>query len=226
MIQTIAVAIITLAFSLVNPFGLHALSNKEQEKFKDLIDLLLNEGGRAEFYAGPLAEQLDLPDPAPTKNIDAISKWGTEAGRTEEEVTDNWFHSCSLLVEKTSTGELLPNKLLFQTRLESGRDSETSHFRTSLYGVLEKALVNHGKLDEERKPVPGSAANSSAILDVESSEVKSRLRHELDLWLYGKYFKPKFRKKHLEDLAYYRNKRDSLPANKKKTQRASAGKID
>lgn len=202
----------TLVCSVVNPFLLNA-ANK-MDVFRDLIDLLLGEGGDAAIYVGPLAQDLDLPDPSSTRNIDAAPKWAIEESRQEEEVTDNWLHSCSVLLEKSSEGIEIPTKLLFQARLQSGRDSTTYHLKTDLEGRLEKAEVNHGKLDEEGKPIRGSAVNATAFLDIDSPEAKSRLKHELDLWLLGKYLKPKVRKKHLSDLAYYRNKR--TPAPKKK----------
>ena len=90
-----------------------------------------------------------------------------------------------------------PLKLVFINVRESSNDIEKYNFIVSLDGSLEKASIAHAKSGAE-----GSSVHSK--LDITSPDVKKRLQHELNFWLYGKYHKDPT--DWLKDLEEYRKK--------------------
>lgn len=196
----IALLIMSLVFGFVNTGQTLASEDKSPALIKKklpkqipptearqgLVQLLLDDGIDHNF-GGLWSKHFDYPDPSPAYSAD----FGSSTTR------DNLSHIGSLLVDKSDVTNAKPIKLVFTSIQESGSNVEEYKFIVSLNGTLEKAAISHAKAK-----VDGSAVFS--VLDIDSPDVKKRLQHELDFWLYGKYHKDP--KDWLKDLETYRLK--------------------
>lgn len=108
----------------------------------------------------------------------------------KDDVTDGMDHNATLLVEtSTSATEQGPRRLLFNT-IKSAPDKKSGEAHTfvvSLEGELIKALATYGKYNEKGEAVKGSGIDVPQ--DIKSKEIRSRLKHELEFWIDGKYRK-------------------------------------
>lgn len=165
--------------------------NEKNDRMRALVERLLTYGWEDTVFSGRLAQLLELPDPAPTKSDEF----------NPEENPDQVTRGGSLLVDKSTTGALIPLKLIIKVRKESGRDGESYNFVSSLDGDLQVALVSHDKLKEDLSDViHGSGVGSR--LDISAPETKRRFNHELEFWLEGKHWKKAALKKRCETFEY------------------------
>lgn len=108
----------------------------------------------------------------------------------EAGATDGFGHNANLLVE-TSTGavETGARKIIFMTYRNSKDNLSTEYFTSvvSLDGELVRHLATFGKNEADGSPIKGTGINIPQ--DLESKEIGSRFKHELQFWLDGKYRK-------------------------------------
>lgn len=144
--------------------------------------------GRDGVLPGPIAATVGITGSAPYRG----------ARIPADQATDGMDHVIKVLVEKTSEDD--PGKPV-GLELSAGRDSpgmmDTYHYHVSLDGKLENASLITGKTDENGRAIKGSG--EAIAKDVESSDVKKRFQHELDVWLKRSYLKKEWRSAAISD---------------------------
>ncbi len=126
----------------------------------------------------PIAGLIGVPEDFPTSNLRL----------TEEQTTDRTYHLFKVLTEKPSDlADAKPVGLALMTDYRWPGNVESYWFRASLDGKLEKVIFSPGKLDAQGQSINGSG--TAIDQDVNSSEVRKRFQHELDLWLKRSYLK-------------------------------------
>ncbi len=145
------------------------------------IEKVLADGSESRIPS-PLAELIGV-----TKDIPALDE-----EILENQATDAMYHLFHLMAERASdTGEARPFGLALHSVREWPEKSEGYWFRASLKGKLEKAIIISGKRDEQGQAIKGTG--TTAEKDVNSSEIKKRFQHELDLWLKKSYLKKEWK---------------------------------
>jgi hypothetical protein len=165
-----------------------------------LVKMVLKDGMDDISYKGGIAAVLGIPDPTKTK---------TEL-RSARKTTDGWRHLCSVTLVPSPAGKPEPGEVVFWANRKVGRGNEDFYARVSLDGFLLKAIVREDLSDERGYVVRGAA--EPMALEVRSQEAQERVRHELELWLFGDSLKPKDSKKHLKKLAKFGKPTPALKA--------------
>lgn len=161
-------------------------------KLAPLVKMVFKEGMDDISYKGGIAAVLGIPDPTRTK---------TEL-RSARKTTDGRRHLCSVTIVPLLAGRPNePGEFIFWANRKVGRGNEDFYARVSLDGFLLKAIVREDLSDEKGYVVRGAA--EPMALEVRSQEAQERVRHELELWLYGDSLKAKDSKKHLKKLARF-----------------------
>ena len=70
--------------------------------------------------------------------------------------------------------------LYIQHKIVSGHDSEAMYYRFNIEGKLEHVTVNHGKNDDDGKPILGSGV--AVDKDIDSPDVQKAFKAELSYW--------------------------------------------
>lgn len=140
-------------------------AKKQRGDFARLIDAVLTEGKDGNF--GPLSPVIGLPDAMPFKFAEkkiSRSENGSES-RACYIIVDKDRPYCAYIVKFTTTG----------------KDSTSQFYRLNLDGKLDKAVVTHGKRDEQGKPIKGSGVKFDQ--DIDSPEIRKAFDSEMAYWL-------------------------------------------
>ncbi len=138
--------------------------------------------GGSGVLRGSIAEAIGIANDVPYLGL----------GLWPDQTTDGMSHGARVLLEKSSDSETgKPLVLVFHTGQKSPGNAEQYWFRAALNGELRKASFYHGKLDGQGKSIKGSGSFTDK--DVNSSEIKDRFKHEMDLWLQNIYLKKEWR---------------------------------
>lgn len=132
----------------------------------------------AGLVPGPIAKLIDVPRDAPACNFSV----------RREQVNDEMHHLFQVLIE---TDTMKPVGLVLSSDREWSGRSDGRSFRASLAGRLEKAIVIHGKRDEQGESIRGSGTVEEE--NIGSKETRRRFQHELDLWLKRSYLRKEWR---------------------------------
>ena len=91
---------------------------------------------------------------------------------------------CSVIYEsiRAVSGPSTERPLLvyFSKRKYLGRDAETTYYRMTLGGELDKVVLSRGKFDDNGKPIRGSGVKTD--LDIHSASVKKAFQAEWNYW--------------------------------------------
>ena len=129
-------------------------------------------GGRYGELPDRIANSIKIPENTPYRGVRVSA----------DQTTDGMNHNFKVLLEKTpDSGEVKPVGLELDNTRKWPGNSEIYWLHASLDGKLENASYIHGKTDEQGSAVKGSG--DFVEKDVNSSEIKDRFKHELDLWL-------------------------------------------
>ena len=143
--------------------------------FEEFIQDHLNRGFDRVFGAG-LGRLLGLPAGAPAK----VGEYDSE------ECADNMDHHAELILDPAAASAKPIFMVFYAGREDRIQNNKESYlFRLTPQGVLDKAFVSLGKLHEDGTAVRGSGKAESK--DINSIEIKERLKHELNFWLKGMY---------------------------------------
>ena len=156
-------------------------------------------GGSPTHFSELICEILDMPRIDLPARIVVVS---------EDQTEDKANHDFQILYDKFDDGPINPAALrreriypwpkhperigiALSTSYEWPGNDESYLFRVSLNGKLEKAVVIHGKRDEQGNSIKGSGVTTEK--DINSPEIQERFQHELDLWLKKTYLKKEWR---------------------------------
>ncbi|MCX5788228.1 MAG: hypothetical protein NTX64_06950 [Elusimicrobia bacterium] len=142
-------------------------------KFEDIMQQSISKG-EDEPLRAPLARLVGLTErdfQGRTVDVDPT------------ETTDGMRHDFMVVLDTNSKALAVD----CSTQYDSSGDRDSYHFLLSLNGVLEHALLIKGKLLPDGKPVRGSGVAQER--DIKSSEIRRRVKHEMDFWLKGMYRK-------------------------------------
>jgi hypothetical protein len=148
---------------------------KEALKVKEFVRWLLKDGKERVLMPGRGASLLDLPE-------------GGVPSKARASGNSNPVHMCSLALDKNSDADKPKPTcfLLYVADLHpEQRNTKAWNFRYRLDGVLEKAVLTDGTLDENGKPVVGSAVDS--VQDIKDPEIQAKAKEELEYWLAKAY---------------------------------------
>ena len=155
-----------------SPSAVKAGKNVEGFTFSEFVLSMLQVGLNDNVGSGR-AKLIGVPPNAPEK-------------LSELDGTDN-LERISELILDPSVNEPKPICLLLvaaeRDRIKG--EKRSYYFRLSPDGVLEKSFLAIAKLDENGKAIRGSGVAQAK--DIDSVEIKERLKHEFDFWLKGKY---------------------------------------
>ncbi len=129
-----------------------------------------------------IANSIKIPENAPYRGLRL----------TADQTSDEMNHNFKVLLEKTSgSNRVKPVGLELDTIYKWPGNHEGYLLHVSLDGKLENASYIHGKTDAQGNSVKGSGRFVDK--DINSSEIKDRFKHELDLWLKKTYLKKEWR---------------------------------
>lgn len=160
-----------------------AAASQPSARFNTFVQKLHTEG-EDNFIRPHVAPFLALTPNAPSKafTVDTLARSGD---RQPEKL-------CKLVLEAaTATDKPTPTCLVVTDGFIGADTSVTNHYKVGLDGKLLAAIRLTGKMSDG-KPVRGSGVKTD--LDINSPEVQSSFKKELDFWLsgkYKKYWKPK-----------------------------------
>ena len=158
-------------------------SSKTTSRFSSFVQKL-NIEGADDFMRPNTAPFLALPPNAPSKAyvVDTLAR---EGDRQPEKL-------CKLVLEQPAAdSKFTPTCIVLINGFTALETSESYHYKVGLDGKLLAAVQLSGKYNNG-KPVRGSGVKTD--LDINSPEVQSSFKKELDFWLsvmYKKYWKPK-----------------------------------
>lgn len=158
-------------------------SSKTTTRFSSFVQKLHAEG-EDNFVRPNVAPFLALTPNAPSKayTVDTLAR---EGDRQPEKL------SKLVLGSSDSNGRQTPECVVFIDGFTATESSVIYHYKVGLDGKLLAAIQLRGKRSDG-KAVRGSGIKTD--LDINSPEVQSNFKKELDFWLsgqYKKYWKPK-----------------------------------
>lgn len=149
--------------------SLAALAVAKPLSLESFIQQVLR-GGAQGTLPRPIGALIDLSSDAPYFGV-----------IVHDEQTRDGRGSTFRVMMSTASESSNPTGLVLETTWRYASRDEGYWFRASLAGALEKAVMIDGKRDKDGKAIKGSG--KAVPKDIQSADIKSRFKQEMDFWL-------------------------------------------